>query len=615
MHDVYRFGPYTLDPGRRAVLRGASPIAVTPKAFDILLYLVQHPNRVVSKQDLMKAVWPDTIVEDANLTVNVSLLRKALADRDDDRLIVTVARQGYQLAASVTTEPVGETVASAPAADRAQVPRAPALRRVPAFAALGFIVLLVGASIAWPRFRRQGEEANTVRLAVLPFQNLTGDSSRDYLADGLTDELITHLARLDPARLGVIARTSVMQYRRGDQRLDQIGRDLSVRYAIESSLRQSGDRVRVSVRLVQIDDQRDLWASDFDYGPQDVFRIEDSVAAAVASAVKLHLSPDDRARATYTGSPDSIAVDEVMRGRELYEYSDTKGGWVSARRYFQQAITRDSSYALGWALYGTATRYGAGRGFVPEDSALPEARAAIDRAVALEPNLPEAWEARGQLERLVDWDWTAAAAAFQRAVTLAPGDAVAVRYSGTMQITLGHLDTALALYRHAVALDPVDPVLRVELAYAEYYAGHLNKIDGIMHSIPMAVSDAANPVERLDLSLALGRIAEADSLVAQQSSPEDLLRARALVAYAQGRRQDSDSALAALGAHYGATAAFELAQVYAYRGDADSAFAWLDRAYAERDQGTPLVMVDPMFTKLHGDARYGAFLAKMRLPH
>jgi TolB-like protein/DNA-binding winged helix-turn-helix (wHTH) protein/Tfp pilus assembly protein PilF len=613
MHDLYRFGAFTLDPGRRAVLRDGAPITVTPKAFDILLYLVQHPNRVVSKQDLMKAVWPDTIVEDANLTVNMSLLRKALGDRDDDRLIVTVARQGYQLAATVRTEPAVEAVVAAPIPDQP-----PLLRRVAPFAGLAVVLVLVAVSMGWKRLRSERTASETapepVRLAVLPFENLTGDTARNYLADGLTDELITHLARLQPDRLSVIARRSVMQYEHDDTRLDQIGRDLSVRYAIESSLRQSANRVRVSVRLVQIDNQRELWASDFDYGPQDALLIEDSVAAAVASAVRLHVSPAERARMASTASADPGAVDDVMRGRELYEYTDTKGGWAAAQSYFHQAIARDSNYALAWALLGSADRYGAGRGWASNDSALAAAHAEIDRAIALDPDLPEAWEARGQLERLVDWDWKAAAQAYQHALALDPGDAEAVEHNGSMQLTLGHLDTALALFRHAIDLDPADPLLRAQLAFTEYYAGHLTKIDEIVRSIPLAVQDAQAKEEQFDVALALGRIAKADSLVAEQSNPEDQLRARALVSYVQGRRRTSDSALAVLGTQFSASAAYQIAEVYAFRGEPDSAFAWLDRGYAIRDQGLPYIKADPMFARIRGDPRYRAFLTKMRLP-
>lgn len=613
MHDVYRFGAFTLDPGRRAVLRDGAPITVTPKAFDILLYLVQHPNRVVSKQDLMKAVWPDTIVEDANLTVNMSLLRKALGDRDDDRLIVTVARQGYQLVAAVTTEPAVGAIVTAPLPAHT-----PLLQRVAPFAGLAVILVLVAVSMGWKRLRSErtaSETASTpVRLAVLPLENLTGDTARKYLADGMTDELITHLARLQPDRLSVIARESVTQYEHGDTRLDQIGRDLSVRYAIESSLRQSANRLRVSVRLVQIDDQRELWASDFDYGPQDALQIEDSVAAAVASAVRLHLTPAERARIASTASADPEAVDEVMRGRELYLYTDSKGGWAAARRYFQQAIARDSTYALAWASLGSADRFGAGRGWAPNDSALAVARTEIDRAVALDPDLPEAWEARGQLERLVDWDWKAAAQAYQRALDLDPGDADAIEQSSAMQLTLGHIDTALALLRRAIDLDPADPSVRAQLAYTEYYAGHLNKIDAILHSIPLAVQDAQAKEEQFDIALALGRLAMADSLVEQQSNPEDQLRARALLSYVQGRSRTSDSAVALLAARYSTSADYELAEVYAFRGEADSAFVWLDRGYAVRDQGLPLIMTDPMFAKIRGDPRYPVFLAKMRLP-
>jgi TolB-like protein/DNA-binding winged helix-turn-helix (wHTH) protein len=602
MGDVYRFRTFTLDPARRAVMRDGLPITVTPKAFDILLYLVEHPNRVVSKQDIMKAVWPDTIVEEANLAVNLSLLRKALGDRDDDRLIVTVARQGYQFAANVTAEPF-------PTASPATGAVAPRRARW----ALGAGLLLVTVTLAWSQFHR--EPADSLRLAVLPIDNLTGDSTRNYLADGLTDELITHLARLDPARLGVIARSSVMQYKRGDTRLDQLGRDLAVQYVIESSLQQSANRLRVSVRLVRLRDQRDLWASDFDYASQDMFGIEDSVGAAVAAAVQLHVSPAERRRFSQTRSTDPLAADEVLRGRGLYRYTSTKPGWDAARRYFQLAIARDSGFALAWALLGAVDRYGADRGYVSADSAIPAARAAIERALALDPNLPEAWVQRGQLERLVDWDWKTAAESYRRALALDPGSTEAVADYAWIKMTLGQVDEAIVLERHAMELDPIDPSMRGSLATLEYFAGHLHEAESLILSVPSAIQDAFMNETLVYTYLVDGRVAQAARIVPQQTTPEWELQMRALVAYAEGRRQESDSALAALTAEYRAISAYQLAEAYGFRGDADSAFAWLDRAYAMRDQGLPVVMSDPLLAKLHSEPRWGPFLTKMRLPH
>ncbi|HTD62031.1 MAG TPA: winged helix-turn-helix domain-containing protein, partial [Gemmatimonadaceae bacterium] len=356
---MYRFGPFRLDPSRRSLTRDGTDVAVTPKAFDILLYLVQHPNRVVTKQDLMKAVWPDTIVEEGNLTQNLSLLRKALGD--ETRLIVTVARQGYQFTADVTVE--------APTPPRPET-------RWRNVAALGTAALLVfiGASIAWQRFRNAPDPEN-VRLAVLPFENLTGDAAQEYLADGLTEELIAQLARLQPDRLGVIARTSVMQYKHTTKRIDEIGRDLSVRYALESSLRRSADRLRVTVQLIRVQDQSHIWANDFDYTSQDILHFEDEVATAVAHEVQIHVTPVGRARATRSASTKPEAVDAFLRGRDIVQNGKgTKDDWANAKRYFDQAIALDSSYALPWVWLSDIARKGADRGFMPVEDGDREAR-------------------------------------------------------------------------------------------------------------------------------------------------------------------------------------------------------------------------------------------------
>ncbi len=276
MNSGYRFGPFLLDPKRRTLTRDGAPVAVMPKGFDILLYLVQHPNRVVTKRDLMRAVWPDTFVEEGNLTQNISLLRKLVEGSGDERLIVTVARQGYQFTGEVSEV-----------------------------------------------------NASPVRLAVLPFTNLTGDSTQDSLADGLTEEVISQLARLRPALLTVIARTSMMAFKHTDKRIDDIGRELGVGYVLESSVRRSAHRLRITVQLVRVQDQSHLWASDFDYGIQDAFHVEDSVAAAVVDEVEWRLTPTHRTRLARPASTGPRATDAVMRDGDRLESARDEEGCAS----------------------------------------------------------------------------------------------------------------------------------------------------------------------------------------------------------------------------------------------------------------------------------------------
>ena len=531
-----------------------------------------------------------------------------------ETLIVTVARQGYQFTADVIeldSLPPGVGVVPGPGQRPARI-SSRMWRRDMTVAAVALAVV-AGASIAWQRSRAGSSSGATVRLAVLPFANLTGDSTQEYLADGLTEELTTQLARLRPGQLGVIARTSVMRYKHGDKPLDEIGRDLSVAYALESSLRRSADRLRVTVQLIRIRDQSHIWANDFDYPQADVFRIEDSVAAAVGREVQLRLTPARRDRLTRAPPTNWRAVDAVMRGRDhLVSQGATKGGWEAAKGYFDQAIGLDSTYALAWAWLSATCRYGVSREYMPTDSGYREARQTVSRALVLDPNLPEAWEQLGQLQLFVDWDWAAANTSFQRALELDPGSVKAIERFAFMRETLGDVDEAIALNRRALELDPLDGDAFARLSWIYYNAGRFDEAERSFEMLPLARRNADYLGVLLDL--AKGRVSDAATAVVQVADSAWQQFDRVLVLDRQGRWQAADTTLSSFIGRHQREAAYQIAELYAFRREPDSAFAWLDRAYAQRDQGLPSIKSDLFFKGMHDDPRYGALLRKMRLP-
>ena len=263
----YRFGQFALDSRKRTLSRADSPVSLTPKAFDVLLYLAQNPNRLVTKEELLKAVWGDTFVEEGNLTQYISHLRKALGDNSEDaRLIVTIARKGYQFTPDVTVAEAADTAKHAAVqvstaeslrTDARSIHELPIKEAVPKTPRRWWKAVVVGGSAVllgvvgfatWRHFAgTTAPRSEKIMLAVLPFANLTGDPNQEYLADGLTEEMISQLGRLNPDQLGVIARTSVMGYKNKDIRLDQIGRDLSVQYVLENSVRGSGNQFRLTL--------------------------------------------------------------------------------------------------------------------------------------------------------------------------------------------------------------------------------------------------------------------------------------------------------------------------------------------------------------------------------
>jgi len=455
MNDLYCFGPYVLDPKRRTLHCDQSPIPLTPKAFDVLLFLAQNPNRLITKDELLKAVWGDAFVEEGNLTQYISHLRKALAGNpEDSRLIVTISRKGYQFTADVALAEAadvtkadaaqvltsGSSIPGIPAEAKAgshdSPVETPTIReslevdapmpspgrgwRIAAVLGLVAVVLLAAGYLSWRSFRLASPpKSEKIMLAVLPFQNLTGDPKQEYLADGLTEEMIAQLGRLHPEQLGVIARTSVMGYKHGDQRLDQIGRDLAVQYVLENSLRGSGDHLRVTVQLLQVKDQSHLWAQDYDYRPRDILSLEDDVAKAVAREIQIRLTPQQQADLRRLRPVNAEAFDAYMEGRFFLD-RDSAGDLNRAVSYYEQAIKLDSSHALAWVGLSRALFRQADRGSIPLNEGRRRSREAVERALVLDPNVPEAHALTGQIKREVDWDWTGANTSLQRAVELDP---------------------------------------------------------------------------------------------------------------------------------------------------------------------------------------------------
>jgi TolB-like protein/DNA-binding winged helix-turn-helix (wHTH) protein len=650
MSHLYRFGPYVQDPQRRTLYCDESPVPLTPKAFDVLLFLAQNPNRLITKDELLKAVWGDAFVEEGNLTQYISLLRKALADNSENsRLIVTISRKGYQFtadvalaetpdvtkrdAAQVPTSGVstpgiavgakaGNQNSPAEAPNVLESPKAHAAipkprSRWPIAAVLSAfaVVLAVAAYTYWPRFRAASPpRSKKIMLAVLPFQNLTGDPKQEYLADGLTEETIAQLGRLRPEQLGVIARTSVMGYKHGDQRLDQIGRDLSVQYVLENSLRGSGDHLRITVQLLQVKDQSHLWAQDYDYGPRDIFNLEDDVAKAVAREIRIRLPPQQQADLTRVRPINPEAFDAYMEARFFFG-RDNNGDLKRAVSYYEQAIKLDSGYAPAWVGLSEAHFRQADYSVVTPTEGQRKAREAVEQALALDPNLAEAHAQIGRIKMFVDWDWTGASASLQRALALDPGNSAVVGFASRQVACLGRFEEALELARRAIVLDPLNALERGWLAQICFVMGRQEEAEMSLKKAFELNSDLPAYHEVLGfLYLAQGRAQDALAEIGREPDESLRLQGYAVVYYALGRKKESDTTLSELIAKYQRDSAFQIAEVYAFRHEPDKSFEWLDRAYGQRDTGLAATKAAPLLKYLRGDTRYAALLKKLRLP-
>ena len=623
--DLYRFGGFVLDPAKRTLSRADSSVSLTPKAFDVLFFLAQNPNRLVTKEELLQAVWGDTFVEEGNLTQYISHLRKALGDNaEDTRLIVTIARKGYQFTADVTVAEAAAT-AKQSAVSRPDarptletpadelVPRARKHWRSAAVLAASSVILVVVAYMSWRHFRSAiPPSSRKIMLAVLPFANLTGDPKKEYIADGLTEETISQLGRLNPEQLGVIARTSVMGYKNKDVRLDQIGRDLSVQYVLENSLRESGDHLRLTAQLIQVKDQTHLWSQDYDYAAKDTLNVEDEVANAVAREIRVRLTSQQQEDLARSHPVNPEAFDTYLQGYYHWQLNTDKDTDIAAK-YFERATQIDPSYALAWAWLSRARNWQANEGLIPMGEGRRLSREAVERALALNPNLAAAHAQMGRIKQQVDYDWAGADASFQRAVALEPANAENVGFAAWPATIFGRFDEALKLNRRAVDLDPLDANSWERLGVTEIFMGQLDQ----------AEADCKKALElNPEVSGTLSQI------YLMQGRPQDALREvervhyaplraflYALTYHALGREKESDAALRELTMKYHASNAFEIAAIYAFRNQPDEAFEWLDRAYAQRDPSMMSTKVQPLLNSLHDDPRFAALLKKLNLPN
>ena len=387
-----------------------------------LQLLVERGGKIVTREEIKSKLWADDTVVDFDHSINATIksLRRALGDSaDNPRYIETLARRGYRLMVPIEyPESVPETAVETDPEEREHSAgqmseqAARVQRRIKpdwwktALLVASAVILVATGYISWRHFRATGStRSDQIRLAVLPFQNLTGDPNKEYLADGLTEESISQLGRLNPEQLGVIARTSVMGYKHKDERLDQIGRDLSVQYVLESSLRESGDHIRLTAQLIQVKDQTHLWSQDYDYSAKDILNIEDDVARSVTRQIQLRLTSQQQAELARPHPVNPQAFDAYLQGYYFFERRSTGKDADMAARYFERATQLDPSYALAWAWLSRARSFQANQGLIPMEEGRRLAREAVERALSLNPNLAKAHIEMGRIKQQVDYDW------------------------------------------------------------------------------------------------------------------------------------------------------------------------------------------------------------------
>jgi len=628
-----RFGAFELDlsTGELRSIEAPDPdnkVLLREQVFQVLRMLLEREAKIVTREEIKSRLWAnDTVVDfDHSINATIKTLRRALGDSaDNPRYIETLARRGYRL--MVMTEYVESAPGTTLQKDREQsaVETSHDAGRVqPPIRSHGWktavvlasVVILVGVGFIFRWHFRPIAVAGTerIRLAVLPFENLTGDPNQEYLADGLTEETISQLSRLNPEQLGVIARTSVMGYKHKDVRLDQIGRDLSVQYVLQNSLRATGNHLRLTAQLIQVKDQTPLWSKDYDYSAKDILNVEDELAEEVAHRFRLRLTSQRQGELARTRPVNAEAYYAFMEGYYFFQRGADDKDTNMAATYFERATHLDPSYAPAWVGLSRARYWQANVGLVPTQEGQQLARDAIERALALDPDLPEANVQMGRIKRQVDFDFAGADFSIQRAIALEPGVPENLGQAAFMAELFGRFDKALTLDRQALELDPLNAEIWEYLAENRFYAGQLDEaVADIRKALELNADTWGSPIILGEIYLLQGR--PQDALRESERTPAAFhIRTSAMAYHALGREKESDAALRQLIEKLHSSAAFSIATVYAFRNQRDEAFQWLDRAYAQRDGGLTFLKIDPLLKNLHSDPRYTAFLKKIHLP-
>jgi TolB-like protein/DNA-binding winged helix-turn-helix (wHTH) protein/Flp pilus assembly protein TadD len=629
---ILRFGSFEANVRAGELRKRGLKVRLQDQPFQILVMLLERPGELVTRQEIHQKLWPaDTFVGfDHGLNNAINRLREALGDSaETPRFIETLPRKGYRFIALVTGD--GQLAeAEYPAAAATPVvetgPIDPRLSARPRFLVtilvLCFALALAGmVYLGWRRLRagRPSPGSEYVMLAVLPFQNLSGDPSQDYFSDGLTEEVIAQLGALSPDQLGVIARTTSMAYKHTSKSVEQIGSELGVGYVLESSVRRDGNQVRISVQLIRVHDQVHVWARSYDRQISHSIELQEEVAKAVAEQIEVKLSPSYKGR-TNPHHLDAEANEAYLRGRYFWNQF-TPEGYRQAISYFQQAIARDSNFAEAYSGLADSYNFLVVTDSIPASEGHPKALEAARRAVSLGVNLAEPHASLAVALGRSEWNWPGAEDEFKRAIALNPSYSMVHRlYASILGATRRHHE-AWEQINEAMRLDPLSLPNNAEVVRTLYYSRDYDR----------AIEQGQKALQ-LDPNYArtqfwLGRVysqkqmhseAIAASRKILEAMPDSNL-ALTEMAYslaAGGRQTEARKILRRLEerSERSFVPNYNLAVIHIALNEEDIAMRYMQQAYENRDWALLVLAVEPRLDPLRRDPRFQEISAKLKFP-
>jgi DNA-binding winged helix-turn-helix (wHTH) protein/TolB-like protein/Flp pilus assembly protein TadD len=618
---LYEFGTFRIVPTERQLLREGQPIVLPTKAFDTLLLLVQGHGHLFEKSEIMKAVWPDTFVEEGNLAVVVSMLRKALGDEDSEhRYIQTVPRHGYRFVPDVREIVEAEPdLPPPPAVSTPLLSEAPPGRRLSYRLGIGAFLVLAGLAVAATTLmhllRPSGTPAEIHSLAVLPFKLMNSDLTYDYLRLGLADAIITKLA--STGQIIVRPTSAVLKY--ADSPTDPLtfGRAQKVDAILSGYVETFPDHVRATVQLVRVGDGSLLWADTFEANPQRIFGLEDEVAERVVQSMSIRLSAASKMRLAQRETENSKAYQLYLEGRYFWN-KRTEEGLRRSIVYFQLATKEDPQYALAYT--GLADSYVLldSHGVQPALKAHPLAKTAALKALQLDNFLAEAHTSSAMVYFYYEWNWPEADQEFRRAIALNPNYELAHTWYASYLGAMGRYEEALGQVRRAQELDPLSLEINMESGRDHYFGRQYGQSIDAFRKVIDLDSRYARAHTCLGITYAAaGSFGEAIREFKESqrlSGSDDYLNG--LLEYAQARSGNSGHARKFLEeltsrSQRQDVPAFSIALVYIGLGNRDRALEWLDKAYRDRSSYMVFAKADPLLDPLRSDVRFDALLHRM----
>ena len=621
---VYAFEEFEIDSSKRLLFdSNGKPLQLMPKAFDILIYLVKNHQRVIEKDELMDAIWPDTVVEENNLTQNVSSIRKVLGERHrENRFIATVPGKGYKFVADVriaargdsiparSIDSASESLAALPKKGSDSVVRRVFNERFLLISLAGLVVITsVGGAWWWNSVNSRSGEVRS--LAVLPFKPLTLDRRDESLEMGMADTLILKLSGVERVRVRPLA--AVRRFSAVDQDVLSAGRQLGVDAILDGRLQIADDRIRATVQLLSVVDGRQLWAGQFDEKLTDIFAIQDSITQKVANELKFQLGA--RSRKTYTESVEAYQL--YMRGN-LHARRLIRPEVEKAIEFYRKAIESDPGYALAYVEIANANRALVLTGDARSLDLMPAAKAAALKALELDPELADAWAALATSEFWIDWDWKGAEEHYKRAIELDPTNAPSRLFYSHLLSNLGRNNDAIVEIRKAREIEPASLITNAVEGQILFFAGDINGAETVLRrTIDLDGNFWLSHlfITRVYLSRGQWDEAAASAMKAAELSGGSA-EAIATAAYARslgGRPEEARRILGDLTerAKSRYVPAYALAQIYLVLGDKDRTIEFLEKSIQEREPLMVFLKVEPKWDPIRNDPRFINILERM----